>query len=104
MDGFREAIPDHIREGIDTYWRRRLEPGSFVRAVLENDLMGACNSADPESASCLFWIVGYLYNNAPAGCHGSPEAVSKWLRMDDAEHRAIVESWDVLHPRKESNG
>ena len=72
-------IPTRTVETIDRYVQKRVRPGGFVQAVLENNLMGAFNSADDENREALFDIVCYIWNKIPAKCCGSPERVKDWL-------------------------
>lgn len=66
-------------DAINNYVEKGWEPGSFVRAVLENDLMGAFGKADSYNRATLFEITSYIYNDVPGNCHGSPEIVDAWL-------------------------
>lgn len=61
---------------------RRQETGGFLRAVLENDLIGAINKADHINLIYLPHIAAYIYNRLPSGSWGSPEKVAKWLARD----------------------
>lgn len=72
-------IPTHTWHGINRYVYDRIVPGGFLHAVLENDLQGACNSADPVNQKYIYEIVRYLWNNAPARCWGSKTRVNQWL-------------------------
>lgn len=72
-------IPQRTIDTIDDYYKRGLQPGSFVRAVLENDLKAAFSCADMENRLAMFDIVQYVYNNLPIGCYGSPKLVDEWL-------------------------
>lgn len=71
--------------GLIRYIEHRIEPGSFLHSVLENDLKEACARADSINRRKLFEYVEWLYNEAPHECWGSPEKVSKWLSGRDKE-------------------
>jgi hypothetical protein len=73
------GVPSHTLSGIERYIHERIEPGGFLRAVLENDLVQALGRADAANREALFDIVEYLYNHAPAKCWGSPERVAAWI-------------------------
>lgn len=76
---FRGApIPDHLSEGLDLHVLHGLPTGSFLRAVLTNDLREALARADDKALAALPAIVGWLYNEAPAGCWGSAEKADRW--------------------------
>lgn len=73
------TIPPHMLASLEAYIERGYPPGGFLGAVLENDLMGALGKADEVNLANLPAYAGYLYNEAPAGCYGSKEAVDQWL-------------------------
>ena len=75
------AIPILTAEGLDRYVQERIHPGSFLEAVLCNDLREACGHADEDNAVALWAIVGYLHNEVPGLCWGSPEKFSAWLSV-----------------------
>jgi len=78
----RSNVPRHTLGGIDRYVNERIEPGGFLRAVLENDLREAFGRADLINREALFDIVAYIYNECPAVCWGSREKVQAWLNPD----------------------
>jgi hypothetical protein len=86
----RNKVPAHMIGGIDRYVEHHIEPGGFLRAVLENNLKEALGRADMENRYALFDIVSYIYNECPFQCWGSPEKVGLWLgeitlKIEDAE-------------------
>ncbi len=82
--------PDHVRpdtkQTIDDYVAQGWKPGSFVQAVLENDLREAIGRADSGNLDTLPAIVAYCYNQIPSVCWGSPAKVEAWK----LRHRAAV--------------
>ena len=73
-------IPDYMHEPLVLYVVHRIQGGSFLTAVLSNDLTEACACADDNNKRCLFDYINFLYNNTPRICWGSPEKVQKWLQ------------------------
>lgn len=76
------SIPSHMQESIDTWVQygapHPSEMGSFLRAVLTNDLKGAVMHADDRNrAAIVAWVV-YLYNEVPGSAHGSLEKLLDW--------------------------
>jgi len=67
---------------LNEYVRNRRPLGSFLMAVLSNDLADACQRADPQNCVSLPALVAYLYNHAPASCWGSLSCVEAWLEGD----------------------
>lgn len=71
MYSLRRYIEDHAPVGY------------FLTRVLENNLSEAVGAADEENLKNLPAFVGYLYNEAPSQCWGSPEKVKAWLEPED---------------------
>jgi hypothetical protein len=72
-------VPDHTMKGLHRYIKDKVPTGSFIRAVLNNDLKEAVGRADDENIQNIPAIVAFLYNCAPSNCWGSPEKVKNWL-------------------------
>lgn len=77
-EAIRRLIPEHCREGVMSYIMDGIEPGGFLRAVFENDLIGAFGKADNINAARLEDYARFIFNYAPQGCHGSPLKVRAW--------------------------
>jgi hypothetical protein len=75
-----ELLPMHMREGFRLYIERGIPGGSFMNAVLSNDLMGAFGRADDINSAAMFNICCFIRNEAPMGCHGSAEQVHEWTK------------------------
>lgn len=73
-------IPQHTKQTIDDYVNHKYEPGSFVYAVLSNNLIEAFNRADDINLQYMKDIVSYVYNKIPQECWGSPKIVENWLK------------------------
>lgn len=73
------GIPDRLHDGLRNYLVYGYRPGSFLRAVLENDLITAVVRADEESATRIAAVVRFLWNYAPSEAWGSPDRVQTWL-------------------------
>jgi hypothetical protein len=71
---------EHMIGGLQRYFEHGIEPGSFMESVLCNDLRGACLRADDVNLRNLVGIVGWLYNEAPLGSWGSPEAYANTIQ------------------------
>ena len=83
------GIPERMQDALIRYYEKRIEPGHFLTAVLENDLMEALGRADVENRHSLHAYCMWLYNQTPSGSYGSPEAVKRWLA---GEHPAQEET------------
>ena len=68
-------IPVHMHESIVNYVEHGLNPGSFLFAVLSNNLRESFGCADEINRQYIFSYVQFMYNHMPAGIWGGPEAV-----------------------------
>lgn len=83
---------EHMKGAVRRWIEDGITPGSFLSAVIANDLKDACARADDVNRHALFEIVRWFYNEAPAGCWGRPEALSTWRGTnseDAAEAQAM---------------
>lgn len=72
-------ISEFTQGVLDRYINGRLYPGSFMEAVLCNDLKKAVSSADTENMNKIPEYVRWLYNRAPSACWGSIADYERWL-------------------------
>lgn len=72
-------LPVHMRAGMRLYIESGIEPGSFLAAVLCNDLREAIGRADHINRDRIPDYVQFLYNRAPSACWGSPAKYLKWV-------------------------
>ena len=74
------TLPEHMRDAARLYIEQGIPPGSFLQAVICNDLFGAYRRADDiNQAAMRDWVV-FFYNEAPAACFGSEKQYSAWLK------------------------
>lgn len=71
-------VPEHLIDGLDAHVQNGRKTGSFLFAVLANNLRDAVLQADAKSLEGLPAIMGWLHNEAPSQCWGSPEKVNGW--------------------------
>jgi hypothetical protein len=81
-DEMREKIGDSVCDSIENYANLKIATGGFLRAVLENNLSEACQTADAKNLANLHNIVNAIYWELPADCWGTRERVNKWLKKD----------------------
>ena len=74
-----QVVPKHTLESLNRYVYDKIPPGSFLTAVLLNDLKGAFGKADDMNIANMYAILKHCYNNIPIDCWGSPENVAAWL-------------------------
>ena len=78
-------IPSRIIEAMRGYVEDGTPTGSFLAAVIANDLMGAVGRADDDNIRVLRSICGYVYNKFPRGSHGSREIYKNWIEARKQE-------------------
>ena len=79
IDFTYKAIRADVMASLQRYIEHHIPTGGFLEAVLSNDLKEAVGRADEDNMRVLPEIVGYLYNEAPGLCWGSPKRVKDWL-------------------------
>jgi len=73
-------IPEYVISSLERYIEHRTPPGSFVAAILENDLFTAIGRADTESLKALKGIVTLIHCHVRGDCWGNKENVKDWLK------------------------
>lgn len=87
-----EKLPaEGLRDGLKLYIEQGYEPGSFLMAVLENNLAESFARADNINRYLMFEIVSWLYNEVPMACWGSKERVKAWMEEKKADRLAKKE-------------
>jgi len=76
-------VPQSIIDSIKRYLDHRISPGSFVQAVLSNDLVDACARADRDNLQVLVAITTYVYHEVPSLRWGSREIVNAWIAGEE---------------------
>ena len=75
-----DRIPEHMQGAAQRYIEKGIPPGSFLTAVICNDLRGAFQRADHINTDAMLDWVSFFYNDVPGNCYGSPEAYDAWLK------------------------
>jgi len=76
---------EYMREGMERYIEHGILPGSFLKALLSNDLMTCISRADEVNSKYINHWVKWLYNYAPFDCYGSHDVMMKWSKKKTAE-------------------
>jgi len=71
-------IPEHMVASILKYVEFGIRPGSFLQAIICNNLKEAVGQADNENLKNLPAFVNYFYNKTPSICWGSLEKMILW--------------------------
>lgn len=72
------GIPEYMHESIIAYMETGRPVGSFLSAVLNNDLRLAIWNADNNNKHRLFEYVLFFYNHCPVGSWGHENATRDW--------------------------
>ena len=80
--GFKDlGLPSYMKSGVELWVLNGIPAGSFLMAVMENNLMGAFSQADDNNTAMMRDWACLLYNYLPGGCHGSREKVKAWADL-----------------------
>ena len=93
-----DALPERWRETMARYLDAGCDPGSFLTAVLANDLTQAFRRADKVSAAELPQIVAWIAANVPQQATGSGQNVAAWMRQQKAASLAEAVCDECGHP------
>jgi len=79
-DAYALAIPEATADAISRYAYDHYPVGSFLEAVITNDLRTAICSADPYNMYALPAIIKLIYNTVPATARGDQKKYDNWTR------------------------
>ena len=104
----KTAIPEYMRASAIGYLTGE-QPyvGSFLDALLKNDLKRTVIRAAPGNAAVLKDWVRFLFDTAPHTCWGSPEKVRDWqlactrdLAAGALDNRELIDAKELLAGRR----
>jgi hypothetical protein len=73
------CVPIHTQGSLERYFFHRLDPGSFVTAMLVGDLERAQYRADTINKIAIHEIDRFIREQIPEEARGSIEAVNDWI-------------------------
>lgn len=73
-------IPKHMGDGVKLYLEYGIHPGSFLTAVLENNLVESVARADNINRSQIAEWARFLYAEMPRESWGSKEKVDAYIK------------------------
>ena len=77
--GFLERdLPEYMWEGVKLWLERGICTGSFLRAVLQNDLKGSSGAADVNNRAMIFEWACFMRSSMPYYTQGSPDVCQAW--------------------------
>ena len=74
-----EILPEHLRAGMKRYVEHGIRPGSFLCAIIENDLVQAYSRGDETSLRSMPQIMYFVMTELPSKAFGSPDRVNDWI-------------------------
>jgi hypothetical protein len=74
-------LPEWTHEELLDYIHRGQFCGSFLEAILSNDLKQAVNRCMQHEMEFIPRFIIFLTNHAPMGCWGSPENYDQWRKI-----------------------
>lgn len=75
----KAGVPPHLVDGFVRYVVDGIRPGSFLQAIITNNLRQAVATADPESLASLPQIVTFMLWDVPDDCWGSQSLMADWI-------------------------
>ena len=82
-------IPTVIVIALHKYAEEGHPVGDFLQAVIANDFRDAVCRADVTNEKCLRDIANFIYNELPAGCHGSRRIYKLWMMKYSAKRKEL---------------
>lgn len=76
-----DGLPAGLRGGVQRYIEHGVPTGSFLEAVISNDLHASFACADEFNQRHMFEIVAWFHNECPHNAWGSAKAYGDWLMM-----------------------
>jgi len=68
-----------LAHDLRLYVERHAQPNAFLRALLSNDLRGACTHGDDDCRNKLAELLMFCEAEMPIRCWGTPAIVDRWL-------------------------
>ena len=79
LESAYKLLPEHGREPMKLYIEKGIEPGSFLTAVLSNNLIESFGRADSINSERIRDYCQFLYQHAPRDCWGSLKRIDEWI-------------------------
>ena len=82
-----KKIPEDMMKSLNEYVEEGKPTGSFLRAILANDLIKAITGAHERNLPLIKEYALYVHWELPSNCHGSYEIVKEWIRKKREEQK-----------------
>lgn len=96
-------VPEEFIGPVFNYFVYGLEPGSFYKSLLANDMFSAMNSCHPNNNVIgIKNLTGWLVNTGLRGtAFGNYGVVAEWLGKADSDRRKWLERVSLLYTEEE---
>lgn len=99
---FQWDVPKDFAEPMYNYLVHGFTPGSCFTAVLANDFQNAIGHSHPANTITAFKaLAGWIRDTVPLYARGTYKAVENWIKLSDAERRAVLEEHELIYPEQE---
>ena len=87
-------IPQHTKKALINWVKigNQYDHGSFLTAIVSNDLMKSFSCADDLNLYSMLDIVKWMYNNLPISCYGSIKKMKEWKGLEEEEFNRWLEN------------
>jgi hypothetical protein len=85
-----DTLPQGLQNGMVMWIEHGVYPGSFLTAVLANNLTEAVFCADQFNYPRLREIVSWIHEHAPVLCYGDPDRMFLWAQRQGMEGKERV--------------
>jgi hypothetical protein len=80
-----DALPEHVRGGMQRYLEQGIPPGGYLHAFLSNDLHLAVKRADAVNRYRMLELLDWLIEHAHPLAWGTPQRVEAWIALHALE-------------------
>lgn len=90
-------IPEHTKNALLNWVRygNQWDHGSFLMALVSNQLVESFSSADDINSYYMYDIVKWMYQYLPTSCYGSKENAEAWDGMPEEQFKVWAKYREV---------
>ena len=86
-----QRLPNYFFGSMQRYLIHGVPTGSFLHAVMSNDLKHAVECADDDNRERLWVYVLWMVNYLPSITWGSGERIKNWVELTNDQRIAVIE-------------
>ena len=93
--------PNNSGESFKLFVEEGVPTGSFLEALLSNNLSSACSRADHVNRRIIYEYVYFMWEELPSAAWGSPERYKDWLQYiavlkAEGRHKKFLSNLNVM--------